>query len=57
MNNCSQSHLLNTIATAGMGAGIVTSFALSQGQSPLMALLITAIATGFAVVCERAGFV
>lgn len=32
--------------TAALGAGVVTSFAISQGQHPLMALGIT----GFAVV-------
>ncbi len=57
MNNSSQSDLLSTIAIAGIGAGIVTSFAISQGQSPLTALFITAIATGFAVLCRRAGLV
>jgi len=57
MNNSSQTHLLNTIATAGVGAGIVTSFAVTQGQSPWMALLITAIAVGFAVACERSGLI
>jgi len=57
MNNSSQSDLLSTIAIAGIGAGIVTSFAVSQGQSPVTALFITAIATGFAVLCRRAGLV
>lgn len=52
-----QSDLLNTIAISAVGAGIVTSFAVSQGQSPLVALLITAIATGFAVICHRSGLV
>ncbi|MEA5511458.1 hypothetical protein VB715_16925 [Crocosphaera sp. UHCC 0190] len=30
--------------TAALGAGIVTSFAVGQGQDPLLALGITAIA-------------
>ncbi|MDR9402682.1 MAG: hypothetical protein RI580_04515 [Halothece sp. Uz-M2-17] len=57
MNNSSQSDLLSTIAISAVGAGIVTSFAVSQGQSPFTALLITAIATTFAVICRRAGLV
>lgn len=29
---------------AGLGAGVVTSFAINQGQNPLVAMGITAIA-------------
>ncbi|PSO47700.1 MAG: hypothetical protein BRC33_11985 [Cyanobacteria bacterium SW_9_44_58] len=57
MNRSSNNDLLSTIAIAGIGAGTVTSFAVSQGQSPWMALLITAIATTFTVICHRAGLV
>ncbi|MFB6276708.1 MAG: hypothetical protein ABEI32_11275 [Halothece sp.] len=57
MNRSSNNDLLSTIAIAGIGAGTVTSFAVSQGQSPWMGLLITAIATAFAVICQRAGLV
>jgi hypothetical protein len=32
------------IVTATLGAGVVTSFAISRGQHPLLALGITAIA-------------
>jgi len=39
--------------TAALGAGVVTSFAVSQGQHPLLALAITAIATLFAVICHQ----
>lgn len=56
MNHPSQD-ILSSIAIAGVGSGIVTSFAVSQGQSPVTALLITAIATTFAVICRRAGLV
>ncbi len=57
MNNSSPSDLLNTIAIAGVGSGLVTSFAVSQGQSLVTALLVTLIATSFAVICRRAGLV
>jgi energy-converting hydrogenase Eha subunit G len=42
----SQGDLLTAAVTAGLGAGVVTSFAVSQGQNPLIALGIT----GFSVV-------
>jgi hypothetical protein len=44
--------LLDVALPAALGAGIVTSFAISQGQHPAIALVITAIATGLAVVCR-----
>lgn len=46
--------LLNAGLTAALGAGIVTSFAVSQGQHPLVALAITAIASAFAIACYKA---
>ncbi|AFY77666.1 MAG: hypothetical protein IGR93_03005 [Hydrococcus sp. C42_A2020_068] len=39
--------------TAGLGAGVVTSFAVSQGQHPLIALAITALAALFAAICHK----
>lgn len=36
---------VSAAVTAGLGAGVVTSFAVSQGQNPLLALGIT----GFAI--------
>ncbi|MBF2078987.1 MAG: hypothetical protein IGR76_10830 [Synechococcales cyanobacterium T60_A2020_003] len=36
---------ITAAVTAGLGAGVVTSFAVSQGQHPLLALSIT----GFAI--------
>lgn len=46
--------LLTAGLTAALGAGIVTSFAVSQGQNPFLALAITAIAALFAVLCYKA---
>ncbi|MDJ0648056.1 MAG: hypothetical protein QNJ60_05060 [Xenococcaceae cyanobacterium MO_188.B19] len=45
--------LLGAGLTTGLGAGVVTSFAISQGQHPLMALAITAIAVGFGILCRQ----
>lgn len=49
----SSKDLIGAAATAALGAGIVTSFAVSQGQHPLIALAITSIATLFAVICYQ----
>ncbi len=38
--------------TAALGAGIITTFAVSQGQNPLIALSITAFATVAALVVD-----
>ncbi|MGB3507834.1 MAG: hypothetical protein WBA93_01025 [Microcoleaceae cyanobacterium] len=43
--------------TAALGAGVVTSFAVSQGQHPLTALGITIFAAVVAVICDRVGLV
>jgi hypothetical protein len=56
-NNQTNKDLLSSVVTASVGAGIVTSFAVSQGQHPLMALAITGIAALFAVVCNRFGLI
>ena len=45
--------LVSAGITTGLGAGIVTSFAVSQGQHPLIALAITTIAVIFGVVCRQ----
>jgi hypothetical protein len=45
--------LLGAALTASLGAGIVTSFAISQGQHPLIALTITAIAAICGVICRQ----
>jgi hypothetical protein len=39
--------------TAALGAGVVTTFAVSQGQHPLMALGITAFAVAAALVVDH----
>jgi hypothetical protein len=51
------SAFLNAALVSTVGAGIVTSFAISQGQDPALAVLITAIAVGFTLICHRAGLV
>lgn len=56
-NKNTNKDLLTSALIATLGAGIVTSFAVSQGQHPLMALLITAIAAGFAVLCNSNGII
>ncbi|MEQ8961607.1 MAG: hypothetical protein RLP02_27390 [Coleofasciculus sp. C2-GNP5-27] len=45
------------LITAALGAGIVTSFAVSQGQHPLLALTITGIAALSSVLIERSGLI
>ena len=49
--------LIGAAATAAVGAGVVTSFAVSQGQHPAVALAITGIATLFAVICRQSDLV
>jgi hypothetical protein len=44
-NKDSQKDWIAATITAALGAGIVTSFAVSQGQHPLLALGITGLAT------------
>jgi small neutral amino acid transporter SnatA (MarC family) len=51
--NRSGQSLLDVAMPAALGAGVVTSFAISQGQHPAIAIAITVIATGFAVICHR----
>jgi len=43
--------------TAALGAGVVTSFAVSRGQNPLVAIGITVFAAGVAVICDRFGLI
>lgn len=44
---------VGSMVTAGLGAGIITSFAVSQGQSPWLAIGITAFAAIAAVLIEQ----
>ena len=48
----SQGDLLTAAVTAGLGAGVVTSFAVSQGQNPLVALGITGFSVVAALLCD-----
>ncbi|MDY6940035.1 MAG: hypothetical protein SWY16_20570 [Cyanobacteriota bacterium] len=43
--------------TAGLGAGVVTSFAVAQGQNPLVALAITVFAASIGLLCDRMGWI
>ncbi|WP_353674239.1 hypothetical protein [Synechocystis sp. LKSZ1] len=45
--------LLNAALVSGLGAGIVTSFAVGQGQHPLLGLGITIVAALCGVVCHQ----
>jgi small neutral amino acid transporter SnatA (MarC family) len=45
--------LFEVAMPAVLGAGVVTTFAMSQGQHPAIAISITVIATIFAVVCHK----
>ena len=45
--------LFDVAMPAVIGAGVVTTFALAQGQDPVIAIAITAISAMFAVVCHR----
>lgn len=51
--NKSQSSLFDVVMPAMLGAGVVTTLAIAQGQHPAMALAITGISTAFAVICHR----
>ncbi|MEM0979443.1 MAG: hypothetical protein AAGH78_04125 [Cyanobacteria bacterium P01_H01_bin.58] len=48
-----QKDLLGSFVIAAMGAGIITTFAVSQGQSPWLAMGITLFAAGAAVAFEK----
>ncbi len=52
-NKNTNKDLVSAGITAGLGAGVVTSFAVSQGQNPLIALSITIIAGLIGVVCHQ----
>lgn len=45
--------LLGSLVTAALGAGIITSFAVGQGQSPWIAIAITLFAASVAVVVNQ----
>lgn len=56
-NKNSNKDMVTAAITAGLGAGIVTSFAVSQGQDPLVALQITIFAVLVALLCDRLGLI
>jgi hypothetical protein len=45
--------LFEVLMPAVLGAGVVTTFAMSQGQEPAIAISITAISAIFAVICHQ----
>jgi hypothetical protein len=56
-NNNSGKDLVGAALTAALGAGVVTSFAVTQGQPPFIALAITAFAGLFAALCHQADLI
>lgn len=50
MNNNQDKDLVSAGLTAAIGAGIITSFAVSQGQSPFVAMGITVFSALLAVI-------
>lgn len=51
--NKSTRSVLDVALPTAVGAGVVTSFAIAQGQHPAIAIGITALVTVFAVICDR----
>ncbi len=56
-NKNSKNDLLSGIVMAALGAGVATSFAVGQGQSPWIAISITLFAAVVAVLCDRTGLI
>ena len=52
MYNAPQKDWLGSFVVAGLGAAVITSFAVSQGQNPFLALLITGVAATTAVTLD-----
>lgn len=57
MYNNQNKDLISAGLTAGLGAGVITSFAVSQGQHPLIALSITIFSALIAVICHQADLI
>jgi small neutral amino acid transporter SnatA (MarC family) len=51
--NKSDRSILDVALPAAVGAGVVTTFAVAQGQHPAIAIAITLVATIFAIVCHQ----
>jgi hypothetical protein len=56
-NKNSEKDWLGAAVIAALGAGIVTSFAVSQGQNPFVALAITSFSALIALLCSYLGLV
>jgi len=56
-NKNSDQDWLTAAVTAALGAGIVTSFAVSQGQNPFVALAITGFSALVAVLFSQTGLI
>lgn len=48
-----QKDWISSVAIAALGAGVITSFAVAQGQNPLVGLAITAFAAVSAVAIDH----
>jgi hypothetical protein len=48
-----QKDWISAVAISALGAGVITSFAVSQGQHPLVGLAITAFAAVSAVAIDH----
>jgi hypothetical protein len=55
--NNSDKDWLGSVLIAALGAGVVTSFAVSQGQNPFVALGITAFSALIAVLFSLTGLI
>jgi hypothetical protein len=53
MYNNSKKDWLSAAVTAALGAGIVTSFAVNQGQPPMLAFGITGFAVAVALLIDH----
>lgn len=56
-NKNTDKDLVGAALTSALGAGVVTSFAVAQGQDPFLALTITGIAALFGVLCHKYGLI
>lgn len=56
-NKNSDKDWLSAVVTAALGAGVVTSFAVSQGQDPFVALGITGFSVSIALLCGYLGLI
>jgi hypothetical protein len=57
MNNNQEKDLVSAGLTAAVGAGIITSFAVSQGQNPFVATGITVFSALLAVIIHQADLI